>query len=108
LFQVYGYSYIVVVQTQYLDLQHLKKNGLLDTLTILRNNEPYSSYHANQSMNGVQRIRQAMIYLFNIAHGISEDLSVDNPMDIFSFITMIHDATHELRQLISMYITPNI
>ena len=75
---------------------------MLVSLTILRNSSPYTIMYAKENLNGVQKVRQVMINLFDLAHGISGDLSDDDPIDICFFLTTIHQITDELTKFLTM------
>lgn len=69
-------------------------NEGLKTLSLIRNNTPFSTFYAKPDTNGV---RNTMWYLFDISKAISEDLP---DYELYDFLCAINNISYELGLII--------
>lgn len=67
------------------------EKGVLQSLTILKNDTPYWIYHASKAPEDATR--NAMVHLFDLASGISKELPAQ---EVKEFLVMIREVSFEL------------
>jgi hypothetical protein len=74
------------------------ENGYIKELVILKDDIPYSTFHAKTENDIVSNIRSVMKFLYDLASCISEELLSD---EIASFLFIINNITYDLSKYLN-------
>ena len=71
--------------------------GCLVSLSLIKDNQPYSTFHDKTGSDGATKVRNAMLWLFELLSGLSQELPKDEIVDLLS---TVHRITWDLTGMV--------